>query len=290
MMNKQYIKDNISILDYCDYKGLEYRKDSHYRGQQAYKLIQHDSLVFVSDWFWWNSQSKTGDIIQFVMDIENVDFQEALEILKQIIPTGKKKLLQNAPQQNVVTYSKKYINNVIAYLNQKRKIDTNIIYQFLNNNNLTSDDNKNACFIVKDYQTDEVVGYEKHTTLSYFKWKGISKDIPYGVGFNVKIGTPMTIIVFESALDLISYYELKINTLTNVLLLSMAGLKLNIIQKAQNDLQANKIIFAIDNDEAGQKFISEALNALVSVSIELDIPTHHKDWNEALKAKKTPKI
>lgn len=157
--------------------------------------------------------------------------------------------------------------------------------------------------------------------------KGYLKQIMYGSktteGFNIEIGKANKIIIFEAPIDLMSYYELKKDWLKDVKLIAMDGLKEGVIERhyAQIVLEkpkeftkentrglfkvlVNETIFfeegenredlltlAVDNDEAGRKFVERLKKE--KIKFKTDLPPLGKaektDWNDILKIKKKEK-
>lgn len=157
--------------------------------------------------------------------------------------------------------------------------------------------------------------------------KGYLKQIMYGSktveGFNIEIGKANKIIIFEAPIDLMSYYELKKDWLKDVKLIAMDGLKQEVIERhyAQIVLEkpkeftkentrglfkvlVNETIFfeegenredlltlAVDNDEAGRKFVERLKKE--KIKFKTDLPPLGKaektDWNDILKIKKKEK-
>ena len=154
--------------------------------------------------------------------------------------------------------------------------------------------------------------------------KGYLKQIMYGSktteGFNIEIGKANKIIIFEAPIDLMSYYELKKDWLKDVKLIAMDGLKEGVIDrhyaqvvlpklkeftkettKGVLKILANETKFfqekenvenllkvAVDNDEAGRKFIERLKEE--KIKFKTDLPPLGKaektDWNDILKIKK----
>ena len=157
--------------------------------------------------------------------------------------------------------------------------------------------------------------------------KGYLKQIMYGSktteGFTIEIGKANKLIIFEAPIDLMSYYELKKDWLKDVKLIAMDGLKQEVIERhyAQAILKkpkeftrentqglfkilANETKFfqekenvenllkvAVDNDEAGRKFIERLKEQ--KIKFKTDLPPLEKeektDWNDILKIKKKEK-
>lgn len=157
--------------------------------------------------------------------------------------------------------------------------------------------------------------------------KGYLKQIMYGSktteGFNIEIGKANKIIIFEAPIDLMSYYELKKDWLKDVKLIAMDGLKEGVIDrhyaqvvlpklkeftkettKGVLKILANETKFfqekenvenllkvAVDNDEAGRKFVERLKKE--KIKFKTDLPPLEKeektDWNDILKIKKKEK-
>ena len=136
-------------------------------------------------------------------------------------------------------------------------------------------------------------------------------------GFSFDIGTPNRLIFLEAPIDLMSYYELHKDSLENVRLVAMDGIKKGVIsrytadlltdgkfsqERSQKDIlnaldnilkatstfedNPNLITLAVDNDEAGLKFIEKLQND--NVPFQVDLPPKKEgeekmDWNDYLK-------
>ena len=98
----------------------------------------------------------------------------------------------------------------------------------------------------------------------------------------VKDVKPVRAFLFESAIDLMSFYSMckDKSKLKGVMFVSMAGLKPFVVQQLRE--QGITPISAVDNDEAGRKFERENnLTRSDFVTDKLDIH-EFKDWNQRL--------
>lgn len=137
-------------------------------------------------------------------------------------------------------------------------------------------------------------------------------------GFSFDIGTPKRLVFFEAPIDLMSYYELKKDTLQDVRLVSMDGLKKGVISRYTADLltdgkfsQVNSytsilkaldslnkttklitddlITIAVDNDKEALKFIEKLKEDNIPFQIDLAPKSDgvkKMDWNEYLQKEK----
>lgn len=140
-------------------------------------------------------------------------------------------------------------------------------------------------------------------------------------GFHLDIGTPKRLVFTEAPIDLMSYYELHKDSLSDVRLVAMDGLKKGVISRYTADLltdgqysktmpresirgaldnihqttrilkdSPNLITLAVDNDDAGRGFIKD-LQA-DGIPMTVDIPPlkeeqNKMDWNDYLKQMKS---
>ena len=140
-------------------------------------------------------------------------------------------------------------------------------------------------------------------------------------GMSFDIGKPKRLVFTEAPIDLMSYYELNKDKLSDVRLVSMDGLKQATVSRYVADLLSqgkaseemskedlknflpnlakvtthfdneenqNLITLAVDNDEAGKKFIERFKE--INVPVVADIPPlnpgqEKNDWNDFLKNK-----
>lgn len=144
--------------------------------------------------------------------------------------------------------------------------------------------NANAVFVHKN-ENGEVVGGEVQGCNSFKRYKGIAA----GTGDSAfmftpvpaKDGKPKRAYIFESAIDLMSFYSFcDKRKLEGAVFVSMAGLKPTVPKQLQ--AQGVQIISCVDNDDAGRKF--EAENGFVrSASVKSHLDENGlKDWNEYL--------
>ncbi|KXT59289.1 hypothetical protein SORDD05_01656 [Streptococcus oralis] len=150
--------------------------------------------------------------------------------------------------------------------------------------------------------------------------KQIMRNSDGQLGFSIDIGTPKRLVFAEAPIDLISYYELHKDRLQDVRLVAMDGLKDGIISRRfmelyaemnsksyQVDQKAGKaletvarttnyfkdgqnqdmITLAVDNDAAGQNFITRLQEKGIPVQIAIppivQLNQEKEDWNDFLK-------
>lgn len=316
------------------------------RSGRDYRWKEHDSLVISPDknlWKWF-SRNTGGGVISLVETIKEVGFNQAVDFLND----GKFKEFQmiERPQEDFKYYLEKYEKPLSAgrdYLRNQRGLSDETIDYFLEQGVLAQANAK------LDYFAEGTVGVTTNTiepvivfkSLSssgevvgaslqgiqenWEKWpkhgyaKVIMKNSDPMTGIHVDIGSPKRLIFTESPIDLMSYYELHKDSLQDVRLVSMDGLKESTIGRHLSQIQAeisgqplrwtpeqmadglqvaidhhffedgknaDLITLALDNDKAGRTFIQEleAKGAVINSDLPGLRPGQDKtDWNDVLK-------
>ena len=93
-----------------------------------------------------------------------------------------------------------------------------------------SQEEKTGNVLFKYYDDQgKVIGAEKVGTSTDHKFKGIATGSVAGHGFEVVRGTGEKAFFFESAIDMLSYLQMHDKELTDCRLVSMMGVKPNIV-------------------------------------------------------------
>ena len=299
------IARNTDIADFCVWYGLPIKKIGSGIGEKPeYCLIDNSkhgtdkqtSCHFSANVFQRFSSGQKGDIIDFVAEIvlngssaDTETFRQAVELImasKGLSPNYVNEVPQkpsalNLKPINTITEedSRKieieFADNeyrAIAYLNKTRMIDMKFINPLLMKGIIRQDTRGNCVFC--RYATDgSLIGVEKHGTgLTKFKQTIGKKGIFLQISPEIK-----TICVFETMIDLLSFYEIYADHLTEHLLLSMGGLNDVSINEAREMYPEAKVFLCVDNDYAGNKFISNRCPPYIKYQTK-DV----KDWNELL--------
>jgi len=178
------------------------------------------------------------------------------------------------------------------HLNKERHIENDSIDYLIQNKLLLQDRQTNNIIFPMYDEKNICVGAELQGVTKK-RFKGIMKGSKYGYGFNVRFSSDGVFdyaLFFESAIDLISFIEYKKNyenkSLNKCILVSMAGLKANIVKHTLNAFDGDlRIVLCVDNDEAGTKFKNE-IESIQQNYIDCTPNEKYKDWNEQLGAVK----
>lgn len=322
------------------------------RSGRDYRWKEHDSLVISPDknlWKWF-SRNTGGDSIALVETIKEVDFNQSVDFLND--GNFKEFQMVERPQEDFKYYLEKYeqpFSDGRDYLRNKRGLSDETIDYFLEQgvlaqanakldyfsegNSVNSTNAIEPVIVFKSRSSSgEVVGASlQGIQENWEKWpkhgyaKVIMKNSDPMTGIHVDIGSPKRLIFTESPIDLMSYYELHKDSLQDVRLVSMDGLKESTIGRHlsqikaemsgkaliwtpeqladglqvaidhhffENEENADLITLALDNDNAGRTFIQEleAKGAVINSDLPELRPGQDKtDWNDVLKNRQEDK-
>ena len=274
---------NADLANYFISSGYEYEKNRnevHIKGFGGLNINTEKN-----SWYHFSERRGGSNPINCLTEVIGMDFKEAVKEL-----TGQT-FERAAYQKPAVSESEKSSkdfslperdNNckkIYAYFISTRHIDKSVIDEMVKSRSLYQDKKGNAVFVRRD-ENGNAIGAEVHGTNTYKRYKGIVGEGDNA--FSFKIGKPEKVYVFESAVDLMSFKEIanpeKIN---NSVLISMGGLKAAAFEQYRE--QGIPIFACVDNDIAGEKFISD--NNLKSCNKVLK-ENGVKDWNELIQKKK----
>ncbi|HEO2751068.1 TPA: toprim domain-containing protein [Streptococcus agalactiae] len=305
------------------------------RSGRDYRWKEHDSMVISPDKNMWNwfSRHQGGDVISLVETIKEVNFNQAIDYLND--GSFKEYTAVERVQDPFSYYLDPYeqpFDAARTYLKEQRGLSDETIDFFLDKGVLAQANAKVngsiepvVVFKSLDFSGEIVGATLQGIEENWEKWpeRGYAKNIVRNsdgiTGLHVDIGQPNRLIFAESAIDLMSYYELHKDSLQDVRLVSMDGIKEAVIGRHLAQLQsdisgrplrwsyeqlaeglqtaidnnffadgkhADWITLAVDNDEAGRTFIDTLREKGATINEDLpDLqPGQDKtDWNDALK-------
>lgn len=308
------------------------------RSGRDYRWKEHDSMVISPDKNMWNwfSRHQGGDVISLVETMKEVNFNQAIDYLND--GSFKEYTVVERVQEPFSYYLEPYEQPFEAartYLKEQRSLSDETIDFFLDKGVLAQANAKvngsiEPVVVFKSFDfSGEIVGATlQGIEENWEKWpeRGYAKNIVRNsdgiTGLHVDIGQPNRLIFAESASDLMSYYELHKDSLQDVRLVSMDGVKEAVVGRHLAQLQselsgrplrwshdqlaeglqtaidnnfftdgkhADWITLAVDNDTGGHNFIDSLREKGATINEDLpDLqPGKDKtDWNDALKQHK----
>ena len=272
-------------------KGYSFRREGN-----RVRCMEHNSLVITNgNAYFWNSKQDHGNSIDFLVKHLNMDFKTAVKELTNTDLEHKKSFLQprTVKSSNYIV-TKDYLNRAYAYLNKHRCISNDIISRLIEKGYLRMITGSNYKYPVIGFailnKNKQILGYELQGTFDKVKFKGLTPDVANtNLGFNITIGQPKKAFFFESAVDLLSFYQLCKNNILNAplegsLLVSLAGLKVNTLCNTLSTfkIDSKACYVCVDSDKAGTNFKTALKNQGIKF-IDIKIPNYNcKDWNEYL--------
>lgn len=265
---------------------------------KEYIMTEHDSVHILDNspgengkWFRF-SEGKGGDNIAFVCKFFGKDFAEAVDMLNggqtislsQNKPTPTRQVQHTPIKKEIDIQTDAKNNRVIAYLSQTRGLDYALIKELLQKKQLVQEAKTgNAVFLIKD-ENNKIVGAEKVGTSTMQRYKGIADGSASEYGFEICRGKSENALFFESTIDMLSYMQLHGQELDNHRLISMMGVKPNTVEATMQRYQipAEKVFLCVDNDEAGNKFVSRLQEKYPEMK-RLTADAQYKDWNDQLR-------
>lgn len=320
----------LSMIDVAESLGMELKRQSGH----TYYWTEHDSLKILTNTnrFHWFSRDVGGDVIQLVQSVKDVSFKEAVRFLQEgTFSQVENEMIEPVKQEPFSYVLQPYEHPDFElgrnYLKEERGLADDTINTFLASGNLAEATRKKGDYfepvIVFKYKDldGKLVGASLQGIVEnrvQYPERGRLKQIMNHsdglAGFSFDIGTPKRLVFFEAPIDLMSYYELKKDTLQDVRLVSMDGLKKGVISRYTADLltdgkfsQVNSytsilkaldslnkttklitddlITIAVDNDKEALKFIEKLKEDNIPFQIDLAPKSDRvkkMDWNEYL--------
>lgn len=269
---------------------------------REYVWKDHDSLHIKDNgpgergqWFRFR-ENKGGDNIGFLREYMDMSFIDAVEALtgehidRTYTPS---RTYESKPvQQTARELSLAEADNsrrVFAYLCKTRGLDYDMLSALVKKGTISQEE-KTGNVLFKYFGTDgKVIGAEKVGTSTEHKFKGIATGLAGGHDFEVVRGTGEKAFFFESAIDMLSYLQMHDQELDNCRLVSMMGVKPNIVLDTmlRHNISPENVFLCSDNDTAGNDF-AQRLQEQYPDMKRVITPDTYKDWNDMLRG--IPKV
>lgn len=236
---------------------------------KEYLWKEHDSLHIKDNapgergkWFRF-STDEGGDNISFVHQYMGKSFVESVELLngerymRDLVSTHnnapKLKKIENA---GISILENTDHRRVFGYLCGTRGLDFKLVSEHIKSGIIAQEEKTgNAVFKIFD-ENGKLVGAEKVGTSTKHRFKGIAENSAEGYGFEIIKGNGDTALFFESAIDMLSYIQMKGSQLDNHRFISMMGVKPSIVLDTMErcGISPENVYLCSDNDDAGNQF------------------------------------
>ena len=264
---------------------------------KEYVWKDHDSLHIKDNgpgergaWFRF-SEDKGGDNIGFLREYMGMSFVDAVEALtgehidRTYIPS---RTYEQKPKtvtaRELSLAEADNARRVFAYLCKTRGLDYDMVSALVRGGSIAQEE-KTGNVLFKYYdEHGKVIGAEKVGTSTEHKFKGIATGSAAGHGFEVVRGTGEKAFFFESAIDMLSYLQMHDKELTDCRLVSMMGVKPNIVLDTilRNNISPDHVFLCSDNDTAGNEFAQRLQEQYPDMKRVITLDTY-KDWNDMLR-------
>jgi hypothetical protein len=279
--------NHINIISYAQSKGYSLERIS----KSSYKIPGYGGLFINSDGSKWNWFSKDvgGGTIQFVMEMEGKSWVDAVKELLGItqdelplismVKEDKHRGEMRLPEKND-TYK-----HLFAYLIKSRRIDQDIVTEFVDRKLIYEDKYRNCVFVGYNNNQEPAYASLRSTRTIGDSFRGDVRNSDKSIPFHYP-GSGSTVCVFEASIDLMSYLSLlRIHGIEefNHALISLGGVSdkgLQSFLNQHNDIDT--IMLCLDNDQAGHDACSKINERYGSKYKMLRHKPKNKDFNEDL--------
>jgi len=289
-----FSKEDIEAAKKADIR--EIAKDLGYTPRKVgnyYTLKEIDSVRIFNGVSWYRFSGKEvngitgGSAIDFVMAFGNKKY---LDAIKWILSFNRPSVITNSSRSNekhlVLPKRAEKFGHLYGYLIKTRNISIECVDFFVKHNLIYEEaSHNNIVFLGRDEEgkvrfasmrgTDDRNGKRFRCDVS-------GSDKRYG--FNLRNADSDELIVFEAAIDMMSYCSMTGDYESNFIALGM--LHDAPLEEFLRTSKISKIKFGLDNDEPGRKACEQLMEKYYGLGYETErlmLPEKYKDWNEAQK-------
>ncbi|MBC2164670.1 DUF3991 domain-containing protein [Listeria booriae] len=262
---------NVDIIEYIQSEGnggLLQKMGKYYQ----YNFEDHGTIRIDSfkNYFIHNATGEAGNAIAFVRYFEGLSFRKAVEKLlgNEYEPAVKRKPEKKKPFDYYFK-DKKTTAKARKYLVEERKLDAELIDTLIAKGFIRqAGDEDDIIFVWTENgkENGKVIGAAEQGTIrdhDRFGSRGTKKKVAANVtpntGFNVVLGTPKKLFLFEAPIDALSFWSNN-KHLTDCRIVSMTGVQNGVVRHyiaetyRQYGVFPENVYIGVDNDPAGQRF------------------------------------
>jgi Toprim-like/Protein of unknown function (DUF3991) len=265
-----------SIVEYLKYTGRVLVKE----GMQ-FRVKKHSGLIVSENKWYSHSLSKGGNTLDFLIEIDHIEFKKALEILSMIENDTSENKFMIESKQLVLPKRNSDDKRVFAYLVKTRGLSLDVIRTLIKQGRIYEASVSHNCIFTGIDEDSKIRYAMQRSSLPSrtFKFESIGSDKRYSFSLT---GTNDILCVFESPIDLLSYMTIY-HTSSRVCshMLSLGGtsdIALDSYIKRYPGI--SKIVFCLDNDTVGIqacRLLSDNYSNK-GFKVYRNIP-EYKDWN-----------
>jgi hypothetical protein len=241
----------------------------------------------------WHTSHGGGGAIDLVMHLSQVDVGPAVQWLERHLAAGSLPVAQSTPSASdlpalvpqgrgplrLPVPNERKLDRVRRYLKQRRGLADALLEGLIQSGKLYGDQRANAVFLLMTGKPNRPVGAELRGTGPRI-WRGMAPGTRKNLGF-FWLGAPASgqLVLCESAIDAISYYQMH----PNWLCVSTSGVRANPVWLATLITRGYEIHCGFDADKPGDA----AANRMITLhpSVRRLRPSAH-DWNDVLTSRR----
>ena len=286
------IKQNVSIEEMAAHMGLTTKRIGTY-----ITLKEHDSvrIDLRNNTYRQYSTGEYGSVIDFVINFGNYDTKTAIQLLSEYRGSASFKpfiAVTESEKSPVCDFElpqkAESFKNIFAYLIKTRKIDINIVSNWIKNGNLYQDKKNNCVFVGYDTEGKASFACKRGTnTNKRFVADVTGNDYKHCLYIN---NNTDTLVVTESPIDLMSVQTIlyaKGRDFQKYNYCALSGTEKyeavkNIVLENPN---ITNVVLGLDNDNAGITAIDNIKSILpANIKVTPFLPQNEKDWNAELQS------
>ncbi|MDJ0594387.1 MAG: toprim domain-containing protein [Pleurocapsa sp. MO_226.B13] len=295
----ELFKTEINLVEYAQSFGYQYISQASSRNSAVLAHQNGDKIVVATDtdghgvYFSVRDDSDQGTIVDFVQNRSNLSLGGVRKELRnwkdesrvqtsKFRPIDKPQPVTGDRLSVVKAVSRFKVATAHPYL-EKRGIEQSILKSDRFTGTVAIDSRGNAIF--PHYDKDGITGF----TAKNDNYQGFSKGGTKALWRSNKNESDRRLVIVESAIDAMSYHQLKSQDNPHTRYISTGGTisssQLELIKTAMAEMTkiGGEIVIATDNDMAGNKLAQTLSQEAPSQSkISRDLPDLGKDWNELL--------
>ena len=285
----KYTKEQIRAANSIDIAALLMsRGETLKREGREFRWMANKSVTINGNVWYDHATGEGGLAIDFIMKFMGMKFPEAVKMLLDGEGGKEFKKANKIPlprKQFELPKRDTNMNKVFAYLCKTRGIDRSVVEHFAHERTIyQSVPHGNAVFVGKDECGVPRYAHSKSTNKdSKVRFDVAGSDKKYA--FNYINEDSGIVLVFESAIDMLSFISLSPTNWHKLSYIALGGLSsAPLLHFLEQNPQINSVELCLDNDNAGwtmKKKLTELLTQM-GYSVTTASVLTKKDWNEEL--------
>lgn len=315
-MDRRFTEEELAIAKSVDLTAVAASLGYTVRRMGKYHTLKEMDSIRIYDrshWYRWSRQyekgSNGGSQIDFLRVFAGMDVKDAVFWLLDF--TGYRRVPETGRtiQLKHQVFERKAKSEPKKFVLPKAALDNRYLYEYLNQERAVSREvidffvNQDLIYESRPYHNIVFKGNDKDGKTRFASMRGVfdqqGKSFKCDVagndkryGFNMANENSNELVVFEAAIDLMSYMDIFMDFESNKLALGMTA-DAPLETFLQEHPQITSIRFCLDGDEPGRNATEQLMEKYYGKGYEVEDcppPPGYKDYNEWLKAAKLTTI